>query len=110
MRVAPTTRGPASRGGKDVYWEGARSWTGGGGRQGADVARKDDRGVQTGSQQGSGNRFRLACELVRSGKIGKVKEVLVGIPGVNYSTPPVPVIRPFLPAILLPRIAVLTLL
>jgi predicted dehydrogenase len=46
--------------------------------------------VQTGSQQRSDDRFRPACELVRSGKIGKVKRVLVGIPAVNWAGPPVP--------------------
>src|SRR5437660_3328066 len=34
--------------------------------------------------------FRLACELVRSGKIGKLQEVLVGIPAVNFKGPAVP--------------------
>src|SRR5262249_45402989 len=34
---------------------------------------------QTGSQQRSGKEFRTACELVRSGRIGKVKEVYVNV-------------------------------
>ncbi len=39
------------------------------------AARKYDRVFQTGSQQRSDARFRLACELVRNGRIGKVQTV-----------------------------------
>lgn len=35
---------------------------------------------QTGSQQRSDRRFRLACELVRNGRIGKLREVEVWVP------------------------------
>src|SRR5204862_7521817 len=48
------------------------------GRAIVDAARKNKRIVQTGSQQRSASNFRLACELVRSGYIGTVKEVKVG--------------------------------
>jgi predicted dehydrogenase len=34
--------------------------------------------------------FREACEYVRSGRIGKIHTVKVGIPGVNYDAPNVP--------------------
>ena len=54
------------------------------------AARKHDRVVQTGSQQRSDDRFRLACELVRNGRIGKVHTVRVGLPGVNFDGPAVP--------------------
>jgi predicted dehydrogenase len=40
---------------------------------------------QTGSQQRACDNFRLACELVRNGRLGKIKQVLVGVGG-----PPVP--------------------
>jgi len=36
---------------------------------------------QTGSQQRASENFRYACELVRSGRIGKVKRVEVGVGG-----------------------------
>ncbi len=36
---------------------------------------------QTGSQQRSDDTFQKACEIVRSGLIGKIKEVHVGLPG-----------------------------
>ena len=40
---------------------------------------------QTGSQQRSSSNFRYACELVQNGRIGKIKQVMVGVGG-----PPVP--------------------
>jgi predicted dehydrogenase len=36
---------------------------------------------QTGTQQRSEKKFRLACELVRNGRIGKLKQVNVFVPG-----------------------------
>ncbi len=49
---------------------------------------------QTGSQQRSDRRFRLACELVRNGRIGKIQEVNVWVPagqrGGPFQTRPVP--------------------
>jgi predicted dehydrogenase len=36
---------------------------------------------QFGTQQRSGGNFRRACELVRNGKIGQLKTILVGVPG-----------------------------
>jgi predicted dehydrogenase len=36
--------------------------------------------LQTGTQQRSSQRFRMACELVRNGRIGKLKEVNVWLP------------------------------
>ena len=45
---------------------------------------------QTGSQQRSDGKFRRACELVRNGRIGKVKYAEVGLPygGSNDRKPP----------------------
>ncbi len=84
----------ACQAGKDVYCEKPLSLTVAEGRRMVDAARKDNRIVQTGSQQRSDDRFRLACELVRSGKIGKLKEIHVGIPKVNYALTPVPDTNP----------------
>jgi predicted dehydrogenase len=55
-----------------------------------EAAREHKRIVQTGSQQRSGKDFRLACELVRNGRLGKLQKVLVGLPGVNFKGPAVP--------------------
>ena len=35
---------------------------------------------QIGSQQRSDAKFRLACELVRNGRIGKLQHIIVGLP------------------------------
>jgi predicted dehydrogenase len=49
---------------------------------------------QFGTQQRSGGKFRLACELVRNGKIGQLKTILVGVPSSwtcpSQPTEPVP--------------------
>ncbi len=49
---------------------------------------------QFGTQQRSGGNFRRACELVRNGKIGQLKTILVGVPGSwtcpKQATEPVP--------------------
>lgn len=80
----------ACQAGKDVYCEKPLSLTVAEGRKMVQAARENKRIVQTGSQQRSDDKFRLACELVRSGRIGAIKEVLVGIPGCNFSGDAVP--------------------
>jgi predicted dehydrogenase len=80
----------ACQAGKDVYCEKPLSLTVVEGRRMVEAARTHNRIVQTGSQQRSDDRFRLACELVRAGRLGELKEVHVGIPGCNFSGPPVP--------------------
>src|SRR5262245_54237311 len=70
--------------GKDVYCEKPLTLTVAEGRAMVAAARKYDRVVQTGSQQRSAKEFRTACELVRNGRIGKLRSVKVGIPGVNF--------------------------
>jgi predicted dehydrogenase len=67
-----------------VYCEKPLSLTISEGRAMVNAARATNRIVQTGSQQRSTDNFRRACELVRSGRIGKVHTVRVGIAGVNF--------------------------
>ncbi|MBK9387563.1 MAG: Gfo/Idh/MocA family oxidoreductase [Planctomycetes bacterium] len=65
----------ACQAGKDVYCEKPLSLTIGEGRAMVEAARRAGRVVQVGTQQRSDRRFRQACELVRNGKIGKLKSV-----------------------------------
>lgn len=75
---------------KDVYCEKPLTLTIREGRRMVEAARENQRVVQTGSQQRSGNEFRQACELVRNGRIGKIERVLVGIEKPNHPGEPVP--------------------
>lgn len=79
----------ACQAGKDVYVEKPMTLTVMEGRAMVNAVRKHKRIVQNGSQQRSDAKFRLGCELVRSGRIGKVHTVRVGIPGVNFKGPAV---------------------
>jgi predicted dehydrogenase len=70
----------AALAGKDIYLQKPASLTVREGRQMADVIKRTGRILQLGSQQRSEVQFRLACELVRNGRIGKVLEVYIGLP------------------------------
>src|SRR5205823_1952469 len=80
----------ACRAGKGVYCEKPLTLFVSEGRKMVEVARQTCRVVQTGSGQRSDERFRLACELARNGKLGKLKTVLVGIPKPNHASMVVP--------------------
>ncbi|MBN1895862.1 Gfo/Idh/MocA family oxidoreductase [bacterium] len=69
----------AMRSGKDVYCEKPLSLTIAEARAMANEARRTGRIFQTGSQQRSAQKFRHACELVRNGYIGEVRQVAVCI-------------------------------
>ncbi|MGH9722975.1 MAG: Gfo/Idh/MocA family protein [Bryobacteraceae bacterium] len=62
----------ACKAGKDVYVEKPISVVVDEGRKMVQAARKYNRVVQVGTQQRSGVHFQKACEIVRSGKLGKV--------------------------------------
>ena len=69
----------AVRSGKDVYCEKPLSVTIAEGRVLSDATRQHARILQMGSQQRSDQRFRFACELVRNGRIGSLKQIRVGL-------------------------------
>lgn len=71
----------ACRAKKDVYCEKPLSFTLREGKAMIDAVRANERVLQTGSQQRTeyGGKFRLACEIVRSGRIGEIVCVNVGI-------------------------------
>ncbi len=66
---------------KDVYCEKPLSLTIREAKVMMEAARKYERVFQTGSQQRSDREFRQACELVRNGRIGKIKQVIVDVGG-----------------------------
>lgn len=70
----------ALKAGKDVYSEKPLTLTIDEGKRLVAAARRSGRILQTGSQQRSDARFRLACELVRNGRLGKLRHVVVSLP------------------------------
>ncbi|MDR2138554.1 MAG: Gfo/Idh/MocA family oxidoreductase [Tannerella sp.] len=82
----------ACRAGKDVYVEKPMSHSIAEGRAMADAVARYDRVLQVGNMQRSWRNFRHACELVRNGYIGEIREVkvAVGPPPVKYDLPEQP--------------------
>lgn len=80
----------ACEAGKDVYVEKPLTLSIREGQVMRQAARHYQRIVQCGSQQRSwpDEKFRRACEYVRSGRIGDIKNVRVGLPGVNWTRDP----------------------
>jgi predicted dehydrogenase len=80
----------AARKGKHMYQEKPMGWS----VRAAHAVQKAvaESGVvfQFGTQQRSDAKFRIACELVRNGKIGKLQTILVGVPGFVSSCPKQP--------------------
>jgi predicted dehydrogenase len=70
----------AALAGKDIYLQKPASLTIKEGRQMSDTLKATNRILQLGSQQRSDVQFRLACELVRNGRIGKVQQIFIGLP------------------------------
>src|SRR5438876_5847621 len=64
---------------KDIYCEKPLTLTIHEAKTLVDAVRKHDRVFQTGSQQRSEGSFRSACELVRSGRIGKLQAIYVNV-------------------------------
>lgn len=71
----------AAKDGKHIYMQKPASLTISEGRKVSDAVQKSGVVFQIGSQQRSSTQFRYAAELVRNGRIGKLKTVSVGLPG-----------------------------
>jgi predicted dehydrogenase len=70
----------AIRSGKDVYSEKPLTLTIDEGKRLVAGIKETGRILQTGSQQRSDKTFRLACELVRNGRLGKIARVHLWLP------------------------------
>ena len=71
----------AAQAGKDIYLEKPTSLTIAEGRAMSDAIMRTGRIFQMGTQQRSWEQFRVACELVRNGRIGMLHTVQIGLPG-----------------------------
>lgn len=79
----------AAKAGKDIFLQKPLALTIQQGRVLSDAVRRYGRIFQVGSQQRSDSNFRLACELVRNGRVGKLHTIKVGF-GIDPSTGPQP--------------------
>ena len=70
----------AAKAHKDVYGEKPLTLTVDEGRHVIQAVRENNIVLQTGTQQRSNQRFRLACELVRNGRLGKLQQARVWLP------------------------------
>jgi predicted dehydrogenase len=84
----------AAKAGKDIYSEKPLTLTIDEGRRLVKVIRDSGRILQTGTQQRSDANFRLVCELVLNGRLGKLKQITTWLPaGLRegpFKTAPVP--------------------
>jgi predicted dehydrogenase len=84
----------AAKANKDIYSEKPLTLTIDEGKHVVKAVRDHKVVLQTGTQQRSNERFRLACDLVRNGRIGKLKEVTVWLPAGRregpFASKPVP--------------------
>ena len=71
----------AALAGKDIYLQKPTSLTVTEGRLLSDVVHRQGVILQVGTQQRSMPQFRIAAELVRNGRIGRIHTVKIGLPG-----------------------------
>ncbi len=70
----------AVQAGKDIYLQKPFTMTHAEGVLLREAVAKSGRVFQVGSQQRSTTQFRRACELVRSGRVGRLRKVEIGLP------------------------------
>lgn len=78
----------AAAAGKDIYCEKPMSLTIAEGRAMAEAVHRYGTVFQTGMQRRSAQLYRHVCELVRNGRIGKLRRALVAIGPNNKQAPP----------------------
>ena len=85
----------AAKAKKAIYCEKPLTWSLGEGKAVVKAVKENKVVFQTGSMQRSGREFKLACELVRNGYLGKITQISVGLPNGNdmkwvdeYPAPP----------------------
>ncbi|NMH89744.1 Gfo/Idh/MocA family protein [Flavivirga algicola] len=71
----------AAMAGKDIYLQKPTSLTVKEGQQLREAVKKNNVILQIGTQQRAMPQFRIAAELVRNGRIGKIHTVKIGLPG-----------------------------
>lgn len=83
----------AALAGKHIYLQKPTSLTVREGQQLRDVIKETGVVLQVGTQQRAMPQFRVAAELVRNGRIGKIHTVKIGLPGdpAGPEAPPMPV-------------------
>ena len=74
----------AAKAGKDIYCQKPLGMTVQQCQAIRDAVRRHGRVFQTGTQQRSDSEFRLACQLVRNGYLGKLHTIEVAAPGPMY--------------------------
>lgn len=70
----------AAKAKKDIYSEKPLTLTVDEGKRLVQAVRANRVVLQTGTQQRSDRNFRLACELVRNGRLGKLQQIVVWVP------------------------------
>lgn len=80
----------AANAGKDMYVQKPLTNTIAEGKQLVAAVRRNGVVLQTGSQQRSAGNFRLACELVRNGRLGKLQTIRVRVPTDSGTGDPTP--------------------
>jgi predicted dehydrogenase len=84
----------AAKAKKDIYSEKPLTLTVDEGKRLVQAVRANQVVLQTGTQQRSDRNFRLACELVRNGRLGKLSQITVWLPaglrGGPFASAPVP--------------------
>jgi predicted dehydrogenase len=70
----------AAKAGKDIYLEKPLTYSIAEGRKLVEAVRQSSRVLQVGSQQRSAVYFRMACELTRNQRLGKLQSIRVWLP------------------------------